>query len=163
MNDGAFPAIISSELGVLCGVNIDRATIPYILGSLKWLANENQYNGDIEDIQDTIQAFEDLILRLMNTTNEGICQEFVLIPVGLIQPYIGTDAPEGWLKCDGASYLQSTYPALVAKLPSNMRNDVAGTFVVPDMRGRMAVGVDTPNAQFARGTTGGGRLNMRYP
>lgn len=62
-----------------------------------------------------------------------------LIPPGVSMEYWGTNAPSGWLWCDGTWYSQSTYPALYAALGSTY--DVGnGMFRVPDHRGRVAVG-----------------------
>lgn len=149
MSEGDFPAIDGNSLGTMCGVAVAPATIPLLLGSVKWLANEDLYHGDIEDIYETTQAFEKFARRLMAVTSEGGCVELVAIPSGTISPYIGTTAPDGWLMCDGSLYSQSGYPALVAKLPALLKNDVNGTFVTPDMRGKMPLGADTEYFQLA--------------
>lgn len=64
MNDGALPAIDPNELGTLESVEIDALLIPYIIGALDFLTKKTTFNGDPEDIQGTIIAFEDLIATL---------------------------------------------------------------------------------------------------
>lgn len=48
----------------------------------------------------------------------------------------------GWLWCDGARYSNADYPDLVAAIGTSYRQpgDPAGTFRVPDLRGRTPVG-----------------------
>ena len=69
----------------------------------------------------------------------------VVSPTGIISPYGGSTAPEGWFLCDGAEYSQSTYAALYAVLSTsyNTGSETAGYFRVPDLRGRVAVGKGT--------------------
>ena len=63
--------------------------------------------------------------------------------VGYIFPYGGSVAPAGTLLCDGSSYLRSDYPALFDVIGTNF-GAVDGThFNVPDLRGRVPVGVGT--------------------
>lgn len=77
----------------------------------------------------------------------------MFIPTGTINPYIGTTAPDGWLLCNGAQYDQADYPDLTAVLPGALKS--GDVFNVPDMRGRMPVGVDPVNALFPLAETGG--------
>ena len=69
MSDGDFPAIDANDLGNMASVNIDLATIPFLLGSVKWLANPELWHGDEEDIYETTQAFEQLARRLAAATS----------------------------------------------------------------------------------------------
>ena len=50
-------------------------------------------------------------------------------------------APSGWLVCDGTAYNEADYPALFAAIGAAFGDDGAGTFRVPDMRGRAPIGV----------------------
>lgn len=67
-------------------------------------------------------------------------------PVGLISPFGGTSAfvPGGWLLCDGSAVSQSTYADLYAVLGANAYGtDAGGNFFLPDLRGRVVVGLGT--------------------
>jgi len=65
------------------------------------------------------------------------------IPSGTILPYGGSSAPTGFLMVDGSVYAQATYPNLYAKIGDqyNTGGEGGGNFRVPDMQGRMPVGL----------------------
>ena len=62
-----------------------------------------------------------------------------LVPAGTIHAYGGSTTPAGWLRCDGALYNGSTYPALYAAIGINF-GGYSGYFNVPDLRGRFLRG-----------------------
>lgn len=82
-------------------------------------------------------------------------------PVGMLMQYPVLVAPVGWLPCDGATYLRTLYPRLAALLGA--RGEVVGDatrFRVPDLRGRVAVGVDATQAEFNEvGKRGGSKAH----
>lgn len=67
-----------------------------------------------------------------------------ITPVGSILTWSGTTAPTGWLLCDGGTYLKSAYPSLFAVVGASYGTptDPATQFKVPDMRGRVPMGLD---------------------
>jgi microcystin-dependent protein len=73
-----------------------------------------------------------------------------LLPAGAFVPYGGATAPPGFLFCDGAKYLQSTYPALYAAILTawNTGGETGSEFRVPDFRGRSPVGFDVTQPEF---------------
>lgn len=76
--------------------------------------------------------------------------------IGQVTLFAGDEIPADWLECDGTTYLRTTYPALYAALGDAFHVD-ADHFVVPDMRGRVPVGVDAAHTSppFDLGETGG--------
>jgi hypothetical protein len=65
-------------------------------------------------------------------------------PVGMISPFAGAAAPNGWLMCDGAAVSRTTYATLFALISTTYgTGDGSTTFNVPDLRGRVAVGKGT--------------------
>lgn len=70
-------------------------------------------------------------------------------PAGVLMPYAGLTSPTGWLLCDGAEVLISAYPELFDAIGYQFGDittlDGLGTFKLPDMRGRMALGLDNMN------------------
>lgn len=79
-------------------------------------------------------------------------------PPGVILPYIGTTAPDGWLLCDGQEISQATYAALFEIIGTSHNTQVnpttgaawvapaAGNFRLPDYRGSFLRGVGSPYA-----------------
>jgi microcystin-dependent protein len=68
-----------------------------------------------------------------------------LLPVGVVVPYVGKTAPNGWLACAGGSYDPAVYPLLHQVLGS------PATPTLPDLRERFIKGSTTPK------TTGGSK------
>ena len=74
-------------------------------------------------------------------------------PVGAVLPYAGVNAPSGWLLCDGSEVKVSDFPKLFDVI-GYIYGDInvlqgLGTFRLPDMRGRMALGIDNMNNGIA--------------
>ncbi len=63
------------------------------------------------------------------------------VPAGTIVAYAGTAMPAGWLPCDGSTVSPGLYPALFDAIGTVYGGDGVNTFAVPDLRGRMLVGV----------------------
>ena len=75
------------------------------------------------------------------------------IPTGALAAFAGVAAPPGWLLCDGSTLRKADFPALAATLGFTGAGD---TFTVPDMRGRVPVGVHPSQAGLtALGAVGG--------
>ena len=74
---------------------------------------------------------------------------------GEMRMWSGSSAPTGWLLCDGASVSRSTYAALYAITGDAFGTASGSTFNVPDMRGRMPVGVGTGIGGAAEDADGG--------
>jgi len=68
------------------------------------------------------------------------------VPIGTILPYAGTNAPYGYLFCDGSEVERAKYPDLydVVNTLYNGTTSLIGfnTFKLPDMRGRFPLGRD---------------------
>jgi microcystin-dependent protein len=75
------------------------------------------------------------------------------IPIGTVLPYAGvkyTDAPAGYLFCDGAEYNIDDYPLLAQQIGDNLYGIASSLlkFKVPDLDNAVVVGVD-----FNQGTS----------
>lgn len=84
-------------------------------------------------------------------------------PVGSLQAYAGPNAPTGWLLCDGSSYSTTAYPELYDAIGYTYGGS-AGTFYVPDLRGRVPMGAGTGAQQGGSGSgviSGGTALTAR--
>lgn len=74
-------------------------------------------------------------------------------PAGIIMPFAGTVAPQGYLLCDGSAVSRTTYATLYAVIGDTFgAGDGSSTFNVPDLSGRVPLGVSQAHAL---GTTGG--------
>ena len=81
------------------------------------------------------------------------------LPPGGIVPFAGVNAnaPAGFVYCDGTEYSEGELPSLFSAIGRTYGGDsVAGTFKVPDLRGRMPLGVGTVgDTNRAAGSSGG--------
>ena len=74
-------------------------------------------------------------------------------PAGIIMPFAGTVAPQGCLFCDGSAVSRTTYAALFAVIGTTYgEGDGSTTFNIPDLSGRVVIGVSNTHAI---GSTGG--------
>ncbi len=73
-------------------------------------------------------------------------------PVAAVVSTAAAAAPAGWLLCDGAAVSRADYSALFAAIGTDWgAGDGATTFNVPDLRGRVVVGVGAAVGLTARG------------
>jgi microcystin-dependent protein len=98
-------------------------------------------HGDqaVETVADAFAACFDLSIPLR-----------LAVEIGTIVAYGGSAAPAHWLACDGAAYNESDYAGLFAIIGATYGVGGAGTFRVPDMRGRAALGAGTGAGLTAR-------------
>jgi microcystin-dependent protein len=101
------------------------------------------------------------------TTSQGLIREsrdtFVGdlgVPIGTILPYAGSNAPYGYLFCDGSEIERTKYSDLYDIIGTTYNGGPAlvgvGTFKLPDLRGRFALGKDNmDNAGTVPIATGG--------
>jgi len=79
-------------------------------------------------------------------------------PVGVLMPYAGVSAPVGWLLCDGSEVRISDYSELFAVIGyafGAAPTVTSGFFKVPDMRGRLPLGMDSMGGTSADIVTAG--------
>lgn len=80
----------------------------------------------------------------------------VLLPPGMIAPYGGTSAPATWALCDGTVVARAgTYASLFAVIGTayNLGGESGSDFRLPDLRGRVPVGVDGAAARLTANDT----------
>jgi microcystin-dependent protein len=83
-------------------------------------------------------------------------------PVGTIQIFASSGPPDGYLMCTGAAVSRATYPALFALIGTTYGNgDNSTTFNLPNMNGRIPVGRDSSQSEFATlGQVGGEKTHL---
>ncbi|MEA3288344.1 MAG: tail fiber protein [Candidatus Marinimicrobia bacterium] len=97
-------------------------------------------------------------LQLKISEDDGVSTSGVTIGgsyPGTMVMFAGITPPDGWLLCDGTEYNTAEYPMLYNMIGATYGSG-AGTFMVPDMRGKGDMGYDAANVKFdALGETGG--------
>lgn len=74
-----------------------------------------------------------------------------VFPKGTILDYAGSGAPSGWLLCDGTAVSRTTYSGLFTVIGVTWgAGDGSTTFNVPDLKGRVTIGVGTGTGLTAR-------------
>ncbi len=77
------------------------------------------------------------------------------LPVGVILPYGGTAAPNGWFLCDGSAISRTGNSALFAVIGTTFgAGDGSTTFNLPDMGGRVPAGKEASATRLTSGGSG---------
>jgi microcystin-dependent protein len=100
---------------------------------------------------ESVLVFSPQSSSLRKITVANLTTSFPTVPIAAIYPFAGpsTQIPKGYLLCDGSEISQSAYSALFGiigytyKAVSTLQG--AGTFCLPDFRGRMPLGLDNMN------------------
>lgn len=84
---------------------------------------------------------------------------FEMTPPGMLAPYAGATAPAGWLLAQGQEVSRTGYAALFATLGTTYGvGNGTTTFNLPDLRGRVPVGLQQFDVDFGNiGLTGGAK------
>jgi microcystin-dependent protein len=83
------------------------------------------------------------------------------LPAGTIVQWPGATAPANWLICDGSAVSRTTYSSLFAALGVQYGSgDGSTTFNLPNLKGKVAVGLDSSQTEFdTLGETGGAKTH----
>ena len=81
------------------------------------------------------------------------------VPTGSITMFAGTSAPTDWLLCQGQQISRSTYSNLFSVIGTIYGNgDNSTTFNLPNLNGKVPVGLDSTQTEFdSLGETGGAK------
>lgn len=85
--------------------------------------------------------------------NSNIVGGFGLTPTGAIVPFGGTSAPNGYLLCDGTSYLRTDYPNLFSVIGTAFGTADSTHFNVPQAQGYFLRGVSGTTSNDPNKTT----------
>ena len=86
------------------------------------------------------------------------------VPIGALNPYVGTTAPEGYLLCQGQMVNIADYPELYAICGNTFGTATSTQFYLPDLRGQAIAGYKSGDTTF--GTLGaliGGKTTAYTP
>jgi microcystin-dependent protein len=134
INENVNLTATSTELNVLDGITASTAELNIMDGITASTTEINYVDGVTSSIQTQIDT---------NT------------PTGMISIHSGSAAPTGWLLCDGTSYGSASYTTLFNVIGYTFGGSGAN-FNVPNLKGKVVVGIDASQTQFdTRGETGG--------
>lgn len=93
----------------------------------------------------------------INPEDMASSSDYGSLPIGSIISYSGETAPEGYSICDGKELNRETYKELFSIIGTTFGNgDGTSTFNLPDLKGRISVGLDSSDTDFdTLGKTGG--------
>jgi microcystin-dependent protein len=97
-------------------------------------------------------------LEIVTNVSSGISFAAFALP-GAIFAYVGGTPPDGWLLCDGSAISRATYSTLWITIGTTYGvGDAVSTFNLPDLRGRVPVGLET----MGGGASSGRLLNTNF-
>jgi microcystin-dependent protein len=84
-----------------------------------------------------------------------------LVPAGAVIPFAGSGSPSGWLVCDGAAISRATYATLFTAIGTVYGvGDGSTTFNLPNLKGKVPVGLDGAQTEFdVLGEAGGAKTH----
>ena len=122
INENVALSATATELNVLDGITASTAELNYV-------------DGVTSAIQTQI-----------NTLTSNLSSA---VPSGVISAYAGSTAPSGYLLCDGTAVSRTTYSGLFGIISTTYGvGDNSTTFNVPNLKGKVAVGRDSSQAEF---------------
>lgn len=106
----------------------------------------------------------ELALQSMGQNLQNFYSTGTINEIGAIVAYGGTLPPTGFLLCDGSAVSRVTFSALFAILGTTYgAGDGSTTFNLPNLKGRVPVGLDTSQTEFdVLGETGGHKLMQAH-
>lgn len=111
-------------------------------------------NGAISNIGDLTN------LQTTNKNNLVTAINELILYAGIVLPYAGSVAPDGYILCDGSAISRTTYSKLFTAIGTTYgAGDGSTTFNVPNLKGRTLIGYDSNDTDFnALGKTGGSKV-----
>jgi len=84
------------------------------------------------------------------------------VPAGVVDMFAGSTAPSGYLLCDGSAVSRSTYSKLFTAIGTTYGSgDGSTTFNLPNLKGKVAVGLNSADTSFdTLGETGGEKTHI---
>jgi microcystin-dependent protein len=129
------------------------------------IASKNEPSPNVSKLEDLVLTYRPSLAGIGG--NSGLLKQTrntfigdLGVPIGGIMPFAGSTAPYGYLLCDGSEVEIVKYQLLYDVIGATYNGSTAlvgiGTFRLPDLRGRFALGRDNmDNAQTVPNVDGG--------
>lgn len=110
---------------------------------------------------DTTGASSNQVLAYNGTKFAPTAPSSASMPTGSITMWSTATAPTDWLLCDGSAVSRTTYATLFGVISTTYgTGDGSTTFNLPNLKGRIPVGLDSTQTEFdALGETGGAKTH----
>lgn len=139
---------VNESVGI--GTSSPNASEALTVGGDTSVAGDLTVSGDI--VADTVSSSAGDLAALVRAA----------MPIGSLTAYAGSSSPDAsWLMCDGSAISRTTYASLFALIGTTYGSgNGSTTFNVPDLRGKVPVGLDSSDTDFdALGETGGAKTH----
>jgi microcystin-dependent protein len=140
--------------------SLDSFTNPTTSDTLASVPHASQH----ADVNDAVEALEAKVGADGSAVTSSL--DYLVrsaMPVGSVIPFAGASSPDAsWLVCDGSAVSRTTYATLFAVLGTTYGvGDGSTTFNLPNMKGRVPVGIDPTDADFDNlGDSGGEKSHI---
>lgn len=117
--------------------------------------------------ENTLYLYDNTIYFYDGTTLVGVGSSGAggeSLPVGSIIAFAGSNAPEGYLMCDGSNISRTANNDLFNVIGTTYgQGDGSTTFGIPNIKGRVLVGLDSTQTEFdTLGETGGSKYLQEH-
>jgi microcystin-dependent protein len=114
------------------------------------------------EIRTALLASSDVTAALNKARDDGAKIAAAAL-TGLVSAFAGSAAPNGWLLCDGTAVSRTIYASLFNAIGTTYGGgDGSTTFNLPNLKGRIPVGYDSAQTEFAAlGQTGGEKAHVQ--
>ena len=85
------------------------------------------------------------VITLTNRNNYLYVNGLNIIPVGSIMPYAASNAPDGWLLCDGNDVNRNEYSTLFSIIGTTYGSSSPTTFKLPNLKDKFPMGKSQNN------------------
>ena len=144
--------------------NLPDTTTPVDADNLNELQIEMKQYIDTNRSIPSGGTVEQVLGKLSDTDyNVGWVDKTDGVPIGSVFPFAGTTAPAKYLICDGSAVSRSDYADLFSVIGTSFGvGDNSTTFNIPNLSGKIPVGLDTTDDDFnALGKTGGSKTHTQ--
>lgn len=109
----------------------------------------NNIENGIKGNEESIEDLSDSLSTVATSGSYNDLTDKPTTPSGLISVFAGSVAPDGWLICDGSEISRTTYANLFAVIGTTYGSgDDSTTFNLPNLKGRIPVGLDNSDTSF---------------